>query len=227
MLSRRHFRFAMCNDAKRYLVCLPGRGDDGQMVPGCHFGGRFYPLGTRSVSQWRLHGYRGCRGQSHCLVFQAGARVAAVGGKLFAEDLLESGNVGGMERGAPKPVAPYQKIIGGQGSSSKRDLAHTTGHRAARQPKQDSAQLQGRPDGAIDDLTIAREVAFIDQADGPRGRSDGAAPWGQQPATHQSEHMLEGWPGEGAGEGAHERRDNGRGVGMTAFPLNGLNHPSA
>ncbi len=36
--------------------------------------------------------------------------------------------------------------------------------RVDQQPKQDPAELQGRPDGTIEDTMIGREVAFTDQA---------------------------------------------------------------
>lgn len=43
------------------------------------------------------------------------------------------------------------------------------------QPEQDPAELQGRPDGSVQEAMVGREMALVDQADGPQGGRDGAA----------------------------------------------------
>jgi hypothetical protein len=49
--------------------------------------------------------------------------------------------------------------------------------------EEDPAELQGRPDGTVEDAMVSGEVAFIEQANGAQSGRDGAAARGQHRAT--------------------------------------------
>jgi hypothetical protein len=74
---------------------------------------------------------------------------------------------------------------------------------------------------------IDREVAFINQANGPQSGRDGAATRGQERATHEGDRVIKGWPGEGTGKRSEDLYDSRRGGGHGAVSAGWSGFPSS
>jgi len=93
------------------------------------------------------------------------------------------------------------------------------------QPEQDFAELEGGPDGTVQEAMVGREMTFVDQANGPQGGRDSAATRGQERASDEDQCVIKGGAREGNGKSRQSlydgRRRGGHGgvsAGWSGFP---------